>query len=119
MLEKLKQRLLERIERDAVKSQCTYTPVSFWSGKKGNPITETVYMKRSHLPLVGDWARIYPPVTEDGKWNFVNLVFGGKKNLIKLLIISVIVGSVLAGFNEQFQYIEYLKGLVPPQLLIA
>ncbi len=119
MFEKLKQKLLERIERDGVKSQCTYTPVAFWSGKKGNPITETVYMKRSKMPLIGDWARIYPPVTEYGKWNLINLVFGGKKNLIKLLIIAAIVGSIFAGFNELFQYIEQLKGLIPTQILVA
>ena len=109
MFEKLKTRLLDRIERDAVKSEMTYTPVSFITGKKGNPITETVYAKRSKLPLVGDWARIYPPVNEDMSWNFTNLIFGGKKNLIKLLFIGGLIIVTLLGYRELFNYIEILK----------
>jgi len=119
MFEKLKQRLLERIERDAVKSECTYTPVEFLSGKKGDPITETVYMKRSKMPLTGDWQRIYPPVNEDGSWNVINVIFGGKKNLIRLIGVGAIVAMVLLGFNELFNYIGVLKETCIQPILIG
>lgn len=118
MFEKLKTRLLDRIERDAVKSEMTYTPVLFLTGKKGNPITETVYAKRSKLPLVGDWARIYPPVNEDMSWNFINLIFGGKKNLIKLIFVAGLIGIVLLGYNELFGYIETLKVSCVQQIIL-
>ena len=113
MLEKLKQKLLERIKRDAVKSECSYR-----MKRDSEPITETVYIKRSKMPLIGDWARIYPPVNEDGSWNIINLVFGGKKNLIKLLFIVGLVGMVFLGFNELFEYIHHLEELVPKELII-
>ena len=114
MFEKLKQKLLERIERDAVKSEMTYRLT-----KDSEPVTETVYMKRSKMPLVGDWGRIYPPVNEDGSWNIVNLIFGGKKNLIKLAVIAAIVGMVLFEFNHLFNVIEHLRELIPPEILIG
>ena len=104
MLEKLKEKLLARIERDAVKSEMSYRPT-----KKSDIITETVYIKRSKLPLVGDWGRIYPPVNEDGSWNIVNLIFGGKKNLIRLLIILGLITCVFLGFDSLFRYIEVLE----------
>jgi len=120
MFEKLKQRLLERIERDAMKSECTY---HINKGSKKRPeivsITETVYMKRSKMPLTGDWQRIYPPVNEDGSWNLVNLIFGGKKNLIKLIFVGGLIAIVLFGFKETFNYIEILKETCPPQILIG
>jgi len=112
MFEKLKQNLLEKIERNAVKSECTYQ-----FKKHPEPITEIVYLKRSKMPLVGDWGRIYPPVNEDGSWNFTNLIFGGKKNLIKLIFIGVIIGMVFFEFNHVFNVIEALRESCPKILL--
>lgn len=114
MFEKLKQNLLDRIERDAVKSEMTYHPT-----RDSEPITETVYMKRSKTPLTGDWQRIYPPVNEDGSWNIINLIFGGKKNLYRLLMVAGIVVIVLLGFNATFNYIEALKETCVQQILIG
>lgn len=114
MFEKLKTKLLDRIERDAMKSECTYRPT-----RNSEPITETVYMKRSKTPLTGDWQRIYPPVNEDGSWNIVNLIFGGKKNLYRLLMVAGIVAIVLLGFNATFNYIDVLKETCVPQILIG
>jgi hypothetical protein len=65
-------------------------------------------MKRNSMPIIGDWARIYPPVNENGSWNIYNLIFGGKKNLIKLLIIFGIVALVLIGFYELLSQLESL-----------
>jgi len=112
MFEKLKQKLLERIERDAVKSTMTYR-----KKRNSEPITETVYLKRSKMPLTGDWGRIHPPVNENGSWNIINLVFGGKKNLIKLLLIGMIVAMILLGYYELFSYIEVLKENCVPMIL--
>lgn len=114
MFEKLKTKLLDRIERDAVKSEMTYHPTRDALG-----ITETVYMKRSKTLLIGDWQRIYPPVNEDGSWNIINLIFGGKKNLCRLLCIVGIMAMILLGYNELFKYIQYLEGLIPEQILIG
>lgn len=101
----LKQKLQERIERDAVRSTLSYTDSS------GNEITEDVLLKRSKIPLVGDWGRIYPPLNEDGSWNIANALFGGKKNLIKLISIMLILAllfwwvSGILGANK-----EYMNG---------
>lgn len=114
MFEKLKKGMLDRIERDAVESEMTYHPT-----RNSEGITETVYMKRSKTPLTGDWQRIYPPVNEDGSWNIINLIFGGKKNLYRLICVSGVIAMVLFGFKELFNYIQYLEGLIPPQILIG
>ena len=98
MFNKLKKLMMERIEKDTVKSSMC------WTDKKGNVIEETVIMKRDKAPLVGDWGRIYPPVNEDNSWNIINLLFGGKKNLIKLLIIGGLIGMILMGYYEIIKY---------------
>ena len=87
MFENLKQWFLRRIEERAVKSELD---------------GEIVYLKKSKIPLVGDWGRIYPAVNEDGTWNFTNLIFGGKQNFIKLILILIIIAFVLLGFYEVF-----------------
>ena len=83
------------IEKNAFKSELTY------KDKKGKSHTEIVYFKRSLTPL-GDWQRIYPPVNENGKINWINFLFGGKRNLIKLIAILVIVGMVILQFYENY-----------------
>lgn len=115
MIERIKENWRKRIERNAFKSSLT------WKDAKGREHNETVYFKRSQTPFIdiGDWARIYPPINEYNKVSWTNLIFGGKKNLIKLIIIGSIVGATLLGFNAAFNYIEYLKELIPPQILIG
>lgn len=114
MIERIKGYWRKRIERNAFKSNLT------WKDKKGREHTEVVYFKRSQIPFIdfGDWARIYPPVNEHNKISWTNLIFGGKKNLIKLLIVSGIVAVVLLEFNHLFNYINYLEELIPVQILI-
>ncbi len=95
MLEGLKKSMLERIERDSVKSIM------------GN---EVVYVKKSKMPLIGgDWQQIHLPVNEDGTWNWTNLIFGGKRNLKILLALIIIVGMVVFQFYTNFDYIETLR----------
>ncbi len=115
MIEKIKENWRKRIERNAFKSDLT------WTDKKGRVHKELVYFKRSQTPFldIGDWNRIYPPVSEYNKISWANFIFGGKKNLIKLIAVATIVGMVLFEFNHLFRVIETLKELIPPQILIG
>ena len=97
-----KENLQKKIEKNAVKSTMS------WTDKQGIVHTEEVVMKRSKLPL-GDWQRIYPPVNEDGSWNIMNLLFGGWRNMIKLIIILGIIAFVLLQFYENFNIINTLR----------
>ena len=103
MFEKLKIKMLERIERNTIKSTLHYT-------HKGEVMEEEVLLKRSKLPItaLGDWGRIYPPVNEDGSWNLPNLLFGGKKNMVKLIIIGGIVLLAFFAFYDLFQQIAVI-----------
>lgn len=109
--EKLKPALQKRIETNAVK-----IPNVSWKDRKGNTYTEDIIVKRSRIPLIGDWNRIYPPIDEEGKINWINTIFGGKKNLIKLMILLGIVGAVLLSFAEFFSQYEALKEACKPFL---
>lgn len=108
MLEELKKTLQEKIETNAVKSEMT------WTKSNGEQVTEQVYLKRSRIPLVGDWARVYPPLNEDGSWNIVNLIFGGKQNFWKLVGIMFILFLLwtwttgMIGADRQYMTKEYI-----------
>lgn len=59
---------------------------------------ERVLMKYGGLPGLKDWHRIYPPVIEVDnklKWIPINLVFGGRRNFVRLLYI---IGFILIAF---------------------
>lgn len=130
MFEKIKKRIQERIEKNAVKSELTWFSTEFrkdennkWIRdernrrvKFGVPHTEMVLLKRSKLPILGDWARIYPILNEDGSWNIINTFFGGRRNLIKLIVILSIVGFVLLSFKDFFTGYEALKTACEPFL---
>lgn len=81
----IKERWQRRIEKNAVISDIS------WTDRRGKRHEEHVIIKRSQMPLVGDWARIYPPIDEDGKINWINLIFGGKQNFFRLLIVMIIL----------------------------
>lgn len=83
----LKQWMQKKIEKGAIKSELD---------------GEEVYMKKSGF-LIKDWHRFYPPVNEDGSWNWINLLFGGKRNLLRLVIILLIVFMALYGIYEILQ----------------
>ena len=93
MFDKLKDSLRERTERNAVKSTLSYT-------KGGETITEEVVFKRSLIPIIGDWGRIYPVITENNKIHLINLIFGGWKNFFKLVILFSIIALAFYGFYE-------------------
>lgn len=109
MFEGFKKSLQDKIEKNCVK-----LPDLTWIDGSGKSHTETVILKRSRMPLVGDWSRIYPPVNEDGSWNIINLIFGGKKNLISLLFYLGIIAIVFFAFSElfaQIRQLEYLRNI--------
>jgi len=99
----IKRKLQERIEKNSVKiPNLTYT-------LRGRNFIEDVILKRSGLPFIGDWARIYPVINEDGKTNMINLLFGGRKNFIKALIILGIIALFLLGYYEVFHSYELFR----------
>ncbi len=101
MFDTLKGSLQEKIEKNAVKLNLSWV-------KDGVVVNEEVILKRSRIPLIGDWGRIYPPVNEDGTWNIINAVFGGWKNLFKLLLVGAIVTVVFLAFKDIFSSYEAL-----------
>lgn len=108
---KKRKEMLKKIEVNCVKSELT------WTNKKGE-YSEIVYLKRSNLPLIGDWKRVYPLYFEDKldkngnpKVNKMNYIFGGKKNFIKLLITLAVIGLILLFvFNTIGSGREFLDG---------
>jgi hypothetical protein len=109
--DKIKPALQKRIEKNAIK-----IPNVTWINKKGVEHTEDIIFKRSGLPLIGDWGRIYPPLDEEGRINKINAIFGGKKNFIRLVIILLLVAVVFLGFKEVFGNYEALKYACEPYL---
>lgn len=98
MLEELKERALRKIEENSVKSEIE---------------GQTVYLKKSRIPLLDEWREIHPIVNEDKTWNFGNFIFGGWRNFVKLLLILIIVAFVLYQFNINFNTIEQLREACP------
>lgn len=94
-----------RIQKNSVASTMT------WTDQKGTAHEEYVITKRSTMPLVGDWNRIYPPINEDDSINWMNVIFGGKRNFFKLLGIMIILACLyfwvtgILGANA-----EYMNG---------
>lgn len=92
----------KRIEKNAITSDVS------WTDKKGRVHNEKVVMKRSRLPLIGDWARIYPPLDENGKILWFNFLFGGKKNFFRLLLMMVMLFLIftwitnILGVNKEY-----------------
>ena len=101
MFEKIKRDWQKKIGYNAYRSTLTY------KDSKGIERTEDVIFKRSSLPL-GDWARIYPPINENGTLNVLNLFFGGWRNFIKLVGILVVIAFVMFQFYQNFDTIRIL-----------
>lgn len=109
----IKKKIVERIERNSIK-----IPNATYTDRSGKEHTEDIVIKRSLIPFIGDWLRIYPVVDEDDNLNKINLIFGGRKNLIKLLVILGIIGLIFLAFYEIFNSYEALKNTCEPYLNI-
>ncbi len=70
---------------------------------------EVILIKKSRLWLIGDWRRIYPSVNEDRTWNIPNIIFGGWKNLVSLVLIGILIAMIFFGFYEVFNQLEFIK----------
>ncbi len=118
MFEKIKENWNKRIQRNAIKSVLTHANKEGIKLMKDGmtleelpndcKVIEKVYFKRSLLPL-GDWARIYPPLNENEKVNWMNLIFGGKRNFVKLILILGIIAMVILQLYNDFNVIESLR----------
>ena len=112
VLDKLKETLMKKIEENSVKSELSYID------KEGVEQKETVYLKRGKGKL-GDWHQAYLPVKEDTKkWDIPNALFGGKRNLIKLLFYLGIVALFFLSYNEIASQLEALRNLPCVQVCI-
>lgn len=89
-----REKLQEMTERNAIKIEA-----------KG----EIVLLKHSAgifkvFPLIGSWMKewhqFYPIINEDGSWNLVNALFGGRKNFVKLLTVLILVAMAFFGFYQ-------------------
>lgn len=64
--------------------------------KKLNLSGEKVYMKKDWL----GWRQIYPIKKDDGSWNYPNLLFGGYRNLIFLVLILLAIVLVVSAYKH-------------------
>lgn len=75
---------------------------------KDLPEKEKVYLRKS----LGEWQIIRPIKDENGKINKSNLLFGGKNNLIILIIaICIILFTIWAYREDITQYQSLIKRL--------
>jgi hypothetical protein len=116
MFEKLLERWAEKTKKNTYVNDMEYT-------KKDKTYTEKVYLKRSTMPL-GDWKRVYAPFYFDDegnvimnrkgtrpKVNYINLIFGGWRNLVLLIVLLTIAGMVLIQFSTNYNYIDTLHSI--------
>lgn len=61
---------------------------------------EPIYLKKSKVPIVGGWTVISPYKNEMGKINWFNLITGGKKNFLSVLLFVLIVCFLWYSFND-------------------
>ena len=60
------------------------------------PLGERVYLKKDSL----GYRIVHPVKDEDGKLNWINLLFGGKRNLIYLILVLLLFGLFSYGVYE-------------------
>lgn len=66
-------------------------------------MTETIELNGEKIHLKKDYFGyriIHPYRNEDGTINWLNLLFGGKKNLVSLILYMLIVFLFYMGINE-------------------
>lgn len=105
MFEKLKQSLLKKIEENSVKSEMS------WTDREGEEHTEIVYLKRGKGRF-GNWHQAYLPIKEEtNKWDLRNAIFGGKRNLLILIIYLLIIALFFLAYFEISGQYTYLRNL--------
>jgi hypothetical protein len=110
-MSKFIENLQKRIEKNSVKINGVV-----WENTHGKTHKEDILIKRSRLPLVGDWARIYPVIDENGKPLWLNVIFGGRRNFIKLLLMFGLLTLAFLAFKNIFVQYEALRLACEPFL---
>lgn len=49
------------------------------------------------------WRVVHPIKNEDGTTNWMNLLFGGKGNLITLIFIMIVLGGIVFGVSQMME----------------
>lgn len=57
---------------------------------------EIINLKKDFL----GWRMVYPIKNKDGSTNWMNLIFGGKRNLFILIGVLLFFGLLFLGFND-------------------
>ena len=112
----LKQSMFEKIKKNSIEVNV---------GTDENP--EYIYLKNSW----GGWHTIYPPVNLDSidkatdergitnwkkvKWNYLNLIFGGKGNAIMYAIVGILILLLYFGVSQVFS--SYTQIISNPQVM--
>ena len=105
VFDKLKETLMKRIQQNSIKSELTYID------KEGIEHTETVYLKHGKSKW-DNWHSVELPIDEETKkWKVANALFGGKRNLIKLIFYLVIVALFFLSYKEIASQYEVLSNL--------
>jgi hypothetical protein len=55
-----------------------------------------LYLRRDFL----GWRVVHPVRNENGTMNWMNFMFGGKRNLVVLIILALIFGILYVGVSE-------------------
>ena len=63
------------------------------------PEKENIYFKKDMF----GYRIVHPIKNEDGTINVINLLFGGTRNLINLIIILLIMGALLYTYNHDIK----------------
>jgi len=60
------------------------------------PEDENLYFKKDFL----GYRIVHPHKNEDGSWNYWNLLIGGKRNLMFMIIVLLVIGSLLYAYSH-------------------
>ena len=60
------------------------------------PESDKVYLKKDWL----GWRVVAPLKNEDGSWNWFNIIFGGRRNLVMLIILFLLAVLIFFAVKE-------------------
>ena len=75
--------------------------------KKVEVDNEIIYLRNSKLPFIGGWGVVHPIKDENNKIIWINLLFGGRQNFFRLLLIFLIVAICIYGIYDYKQQVQF------------
>lgn len=71
------------------------------------PLGEKLYFKKD----IFGYRIVHPIRNEDGSFNWTNIIFGGKRNFVMLIIFLIIAGYVMWSYHHDVNAIQqnYIK----------